>query len=225
VILDCYAFELCGLRPSISDVYEAATILRDDSRRTDLIIVCPDILKDGRGSFELLRDHGLGLSGYGRVMVVPHGASLHEWMSWADQSIDFCHNMGIGTPIIGLPRYMSVWGMSTRYKAATWLHHYYRARVHLLGAGQGLEEVLIAARAPSVMSCDSTAPFAYTMLHGIGNLASLQGTKVEMQPGWWHLDIGEVRAEMIWAAQINIALWKEALRSASISSAEPYSFG
>ncbi len=207
-IMDCYAFELDGTLPCIQDVYEAATILRDDN----LIIVCPDILKNGKESFDLVRKHAPALSGYGRIMVVPHGRIMTEWMGWAEDCIEFCRNMGMAMPYIGLPRYMGEWGLDTRYKAATWLYHYYHAYVHLLGAGRGLNEVMLAARAPSVMSCDSTAPFAYAMEYGVYREMKHSETKVEMNSDWWNLTLSDVDYGVLRVAQQNIALWKEALK-------------
>ncbi len=47
--------------------------------------------------------------------------------------------------------------------------------------------------------------------------------KVEMELEWWDLGISDIGGDALMYAQLNVAIWKEALRSAAF--AEPYSIG
>ncbi len=214
-IIDCFAYEHPGLVPDTAAVYEVAQLLKGKIRMT---IVCPDVLRRADLTMALLRRHGPALGGYGRLMIVPHGDSIVEWMVNCERMLSLCFKMGIDQPYIGLPRYLTEFGMETRNYLACWVGFTYRhCPVHLLGAGAGLAEVIGAAQVPNVQSCDSTLPFAWTYVKG--SIYTDPIAKVEMPEEAWELEGLHPRTDLIRYMQLNISIWKERLRRASITSA------
>lgn len=136
-------------------------------------IILPDVYKDSKATFRRvekdihwLKEHNIEK----RVMVVPQGASLDDWLKCA---LALLNNFGTEIDVIGIPKHLIVTAndRDARLKAIAQLADLCPTmdsyQIHLLGCWRTPLEVLTIAKAseqkiiPEVRSCDSAIAYVY----------------------------------------------------------------
>lgn len=126
-------------------------------------VVCPDVVKDPKETWNLLKKHYemlAALPGNPKVMVVPHGNCLVEWMYHFSTMVPWCQAYANRTPVVGIPKYLETW-LPRRILVDHLLEYYPTSsqELHLLGIHQSPREFKdVRARGG-----DSTLPVARAM--------------------------------------------------------------
>ena len=149
-------------------------------RRAELInadeIVLPDVYKDNHGTYNAVKEaidyyvaHDM-LNNRFRLMVVPQGDSMEDWL---DCAMHLITSFGVHISTIGIPKHLidtckerdgRLIAISNLYDRLPNLHEW---DIHLLGCWKTPLEVLVCAKAseqgiiPNIRSCDSAIPYVY----------------------------------------------------------------
>jgi hypothetical protein len=169
-------------------------------------VICPDLMYDADGTVALFREYAESCAGVcKRVMIVPQGNSLPEWMNCLERLVMTASELQINIQI-GVTKLLDKHD-GGRYTVLPWLAQYMRRMeiwhpVHLLGIWAHLAEIsrLLSEFPDLIRGVDSTFPYASTINHG---WVTSWSPKKELIPEQWEEDPSIVQRMK---AALNIAL-------------------
>lgn len=125
-------------------------------------IILPDVIGDTAATLEatyrgLKHFRSMDLQDGHKLMFVPQGANLHEWITCLEML------MPLGPTSIGIPKMLTHRnGINARALALNYLAtHAYDVDVHMLGVWYSVEELYLFKNNNYVRGVDSTLPYLY----------------------------------------------------------------
>jgi len=150
-------------------------------------VVCPDLLRDGPGTRELLCVHGPILERHtDQMIIVPQSESVSGWWVEAEHMIMVGHEVLSKPFILGVPGILDEMEPNGRCRALMHLPDNLRPPIHLLGIRTTITELLLCIlHAGPILSVDSTLPVALAL---DGHLLGMSSNKITMKNEDWELD-------------------------------------
>lgn len=150
-------------------------------------IVCPDLLRDGPGTRELLVGCGPVLEAYAdQLIIVPQSEYVEDWWVEAVVTIRLAHQTLRKPFILGVPGILDEMEPNGRCRALEHLPDNLRPPIHLLGIRTTITELFLCIlHAGPILSVDSTLPMALAL---DGQELSTSSAKVTMKNEDWKLD-------------------------------------
>ena len=147
-------------------------------------IVCPDILRDGPGTRELLGRCGPALEAYtDQLIIVPQCESPAVWWKEAVRMVELAHKVLSKPFILGVPGILDEMEPYGRGKALMHLPDNLRPPIHLLGIRSSMMDLFLCVMwTGPILSVDSTLPVALAL---DGQSLSTSSAKITMKDEDW----------------------------------------
>lgn len=209
LVLDNGTFEL-----GIADVSATLKVART---LKPFEVVCPDAYQDKDKTLKLFHAHALPLSEVAtRVMIVPQGKSVVEWVECLDTMMQSKTMSKMGPITIGVPKVLDSYP-GGRSAALAWVETHVRGwgspyprevQVHLLGMWRWLSTPMqLISSFPYIRSFDTTWAYACAVAGDYATPTTNKHIIVDWKPMY-------TSTETMRLAELNIAICKKAVRMA-----------